>query len=69
STSTAATSRRSNSRLPTTLNARDQPPAEVSDQRVSGLTGAVQDGCCKFAAISAHVYCPHQITKTSVSAK
>ncbi len=33
---------RSNSRLPTTLNARDQPPAEVSDQRVSGLTGAVQ---------------------------
>ncbi|KAB7820859.1 hypothetical protein F9912_21610, partial [Mycobacterium tuberculosis] len=22
-------------------NARDQPPAEVSDQRVSGLTGAV----------------------------
>ncbi|KBC75346.1 hypothetical protein AO88_03957, partial [Mycobacterium tuberculosis M2138] len=28
-------------RLPTTLNARDQPPAEVSDQRVSGLTGAV----------------------------
>ncbi|KEB73702.1 transcriptional regulator, partial [Mycobacterium tuberculosis MAL020205] len=30
-----------NSRLPTTLNARDQPPAEVSDQRVSGLTGAV----------------------------
>ncbi|KAB7826033.1 transposase, partial [Mycobacterium tuberculosis] len=26
----------------TTLNARDQPPAEVSDQRVSGLTGAVQ---------------------------
>ncbi|KCF47549.1 transposase [Mycobacterium tuberculosis KT-0008] len=30
--------------LPTTLNARDQPPAEVSDQRVSGLTGAVQNG-------------------------
>ncbi|WP_072528088.1 hypothetical protein [Mycobacterium tuberculosis] len=28
--------------MPTTLNARDQPPAEVSDQRVSGLTGAVQ---------------------------
>ncbi|WP_435533439.1 PPE domain-containing protein, partial [Mycobacterium tuberculosis] len=27
--------------MPTTLNARDQPPAEVSDQRVSGLTGAV----------------------------
>ncbi|PHO90567.1 hypothetical protein B6F32_15165, partial [Mycobacterium tuberculosis variant bovis] len=43
STSTAATSRRSNSRLPTTLNARDQPPAEVSDQRVSGLTGAVHN--------------------------
>ncbi|KAM85968.1 hypothetical protein AM77_00244, partial [Mycobacterium tuberculosis TKK_05SA_0055] len=33
-----------NSRLPTTLNARDQPPAEVSDQRVSGLTGAVHRG-------------------------
>ncbi|CCK52267.1 Transposase (fragment) [Mycobacterium canettii CIPT 140060008] len=48
STSTAATSRRSNSRLPTTLNARDQPPAEVSDQRVSGLTGAVHyDQLCK----------------------
>ncbi|RXS10932.1 hypothetical protein EUB11_12700, partial [Mycobacterium tuberculosis] len=28
----------------TTLNARDQPPAEVSDQRVSGLTGAVHVG-------------------------
>ncbi|WP_321970116.1 type ISP restriction/modification enzyme, partial [Mycobacterium tuberculosis] len=43
------TSRRSNSRLPTTLNARDQPPAEVSDQRVSGLTGAVQrDGELDF---------------------
>ncbi|WP_285180680.1 LysR substrate-binding domain-containing protein, partial [Mycobacterium tuberculosis] len=26
-----------------TLNARDQPPAEVSDQRVSGLTGAVHE--------------------------
>ncbi len=38
---TAAITPRSNSRLPTTLNARDQPPAEVSDQRVSGLTGAV----------------------------
>ncbi|MFV3715963.1 hypothetical protein ACNJGK_10620, partial [Mycobacterium tuberculosis] len=56
STSTAATSRRSNSRLPTTLNARDQPPAEVSDQRVSGLTGAVHGyrvipiryGCANF---------------------
>ncbi len=31
--------------------------------------GFSMDGCCKFAAISAHVYCPHQITKTSVSAK
>ncbi|WP_425294785.1 hypothetical protein [Mycobacterium tuberculosis] len=49
STSTAATSRRSNSRLPTTLNARDQPPAEVSDQRVSGLTGAVH------AALGGHL--------------
>ncbi|KAB7796320.1 hypothetical protein F9910_19360, partial [Mycobacterium tuberculosis] len=29
-----------------TLNARDQPPAEVSDQRVSGLTGAVQTSIC-----------------------
>ncbi len=37
---------RSNSRLPTTLNARDQPPAEVSDQRVSGLTGAVHRRPC-----------------------
>ncbi|KAL01326.1 hypothetical protein P990_01166, partial [Mycobacterium tuberculosis SK-B] len=40
-----------NSRLPTTLNARDQPPAEVSDQRVSGLTGAVHfDQSMKFVA-------------------
>lgn len=31
--------------------------------------GFSMDGCCKFAAISAHGYCPHQITKTSVSAK
>lgn len=31
--------------------------------------GFSMDVCCKFAAISAHVYCPHQITKTSVSAK
>ncbi len=38
-----------NSRLPTTLNARDQPPAEVSDQRVSGLTGAVH------AALGGHL--------------
>ncbi|KBA93886.1 membrane protein, partial [Mycobacterium tuberculosis M1728] len=37
-----------NSRLPTTLNARDQPPAEVSDQRVSGLTGAVQYAALAF---------------------
>ncbi|KAQ37574.1 hypothetical protein AJ39_03274, partial [Mycobacterium tuberculosis MD14844] len=36
-----------NSRLPTTLNARDQPPAEVSDQRVSGLTGAVQNAASR----------------------
>ncbi|KBK86430.1 phospholipase C4 PlcD, partial [Mycobacterium tuberculosis UT0057] len=51
STSTAATSRRSNSRLPTTLNARDQPPAEVSDQRVSGLTGAVHPAAAGAFAI------------------
>jgi hypothetical protein len=30
------------SRRPTTLNALDQPPAELSNQRVSGLTGAVR---------------------------
>jgi hypothetical protein len=30
------------SRRPTTLNALDQPPAGLSNQRVSGLTGAVQ---------------------------
>ncbi len=42
---------RSNSRLPTTLNARDQPPAEVSDQRVSGLTGAVQSMFSGWPAI------------------
>ncbi|KEA80337.1 hypothetical protein BA49_01399, partial [Mycobacterium tuberculosis NRITLD28] len=41
-----------NSRLPTTLNARDQPPAEVSDQRVSGLTGAVQ---AYVAALGGHL--------------
>jgi hypothetical protein len=28
--------------MPTTLNARDQPPAELSDQKVSELAGAVQ---------------------------
>ncbi|PCK73200.1 amidohydrolase, partial [Mycobacterium tuberculosis] len=56
--STAATSRRSNSRLPTTLNARDQPPAEVSDQRVSGLTGAVHptQSTSLFSRRSIHVY-------------
>ena len=30
-----------NSRLPITLNTRDQPPAEISHQEVSGLTGVV----------------------------
>ncbi|WP_078532839.1 WXG100 family type VII secretion target [Mycobacterium tuberculosis] len=35
--------------MPTTLNARDQPPAEVSDQRVSGLTGAVQQAVLSSA--------------------
>ncbi|TXF11529.1 phospholipase, partial [Mycobacterium tuberculosis] len=32
------------------LNARDQPPAEVSDQRVSGLTGAVHrfESCPRY---------------------
>ena len=42
STNTAATSHRSRWRPPTTLNTRDQPPAEFSHQKVSGLTGAVQ---------------------------
>jgi len=41
STNTAVTSRPSNWRPPTTLNSRDQPPAELSHQKVSGLTGAV----------------------------
>jgi putative transposase len=36
---TAETSHPSNWRLPTTLNTGDQPPAESSDQKVSGLTG------------------------------
>jgi hypothetical protein len=36
--------RRSNSRLPITLNARDQLSAEISDQKVSGLTGAFRVG-------------------------
>jgi urease gamma subunit len=42
STNTAAMSRQSNSRLPITLNTRDQPPAELPHQELSGLTGAVQ---------------------------
>ena len=41
STSTAATSRPSNWRRPTTLNNPDQPPAESSNRKVSGLPGAV----------------------------
>jgi putative transposase len=41
STSTAATSRPSNWRRPTTLNTGDQPPAESSNREVSGLTGAI----------------------------
>ena len=49
STSTAATSRLSIWRPPTTLNTRDQPPAEFSDQKVSGLTGAVHS-----AAVADH---------------
>ncbi len=63
----AAVEARSNSRLPTTLNARDQPPAEVSDQRVSGLTGAVQPpfraemGC--FCVCSAQV---QEVAKNSL---
>jgi hypothetical protein len=36
-----ATSRRSKLGRPTTLATRDQPPAEFSHQKVSGLTGAV----------------------------
>ena len=42
STNTAAMSRRSNSRLPITLNSGHQPPPEISDQKVSGLTGMLQ---------------------------
>jgi hypothetical protein len=38
-TNTAATSRPSNWRRPTTLNNRDQPPAESSNRKVSELTG------------------------------
>ncbi len=41
STNTAATSRQPNSRLPITLNARDQLPAELTDQRISGHARAV----------------------------
>ncbi|WP_031733967.1 BTAD domain-containing putative transcriptional regulator, partial [Mycobacterium tuberculosis] len=44
-----------NSRLPTTLNARDQPPAEVSDQRVSGLTGAVHESLWKQLMLGYYV--------------
>jgi len=33
------------SRMPSTLSAGDQPPAELSDQKVSELTGAVQPDC------------------------
>ena len=40
STNTVATSHQSNSRLPITLDAGDQPQAELSGQKVSGLTGA-----------------------------
>ncbi len=56
---------RSNSRLPTTLNARDQPPAEVSDQRVSGLTGAVHS--CTSRCITTVVCCPCGRRATSAS--
>ena len=41
-------SRQSNSRLPTTLHTRDQPPAELSHQAVSGLTGTVHLGAFSF---------------------
>ena len=44
STSTAVTSRLSIWRPPTTLNTGDQPPAEFSDQKVSGHAGAVHCG-------------------------
>jgi len=43
STSTAAMSHLSNWRPPITLNIGDQPPAEFSLQKVSGLTGAVHN--------------------------
>jgi hypothetical protein len=39
SRNTAVTSHQLSWRPPTTLNNRDQPPAELSDQKVSGLTG------------------------------
>jgi transposase InsO family protein len=41
STSTAGISHPSNWRRPTTLKSGDQPPAEFSHQKVSGLTGAI----------------------------
>src|SRR6185312_15361615 len=42
STNTAATSHLSTLRPPTTLNTRDRPPADLTHQKVSGLTGAIQ---------------------------
>jgi hypothetical protein len=55
STSTAETSRRGGLRPPTTLSAGDELQADVPDQEVSGLTGAVQSSwtplgrVCMFA--------------------
>ena len=55
STNTAAMSRRSNSRLPITLNSGHQPPPEISDQKVSGLTGMLQkEWSCLQARMSRH---------------
>jgi hypothetical protein len=48
STNTVVTSHQLSWRPPTTLNNRDQPPAELSDQKVSGLTGVVHRGFRRF---------------------
>jgi hypothetical protein len=51
STRTAAMPHLSNWILPITLNAGDQPPAEFSDQTVSGLTGMVPKGWLQHFAV------------------
>ncbi|BCO33741.1 hypothetical protein JMUB5695_00196 [Mycobacterium heckeshornense] len=49
STSTAAISHQWTWRPPTTLNTGDQPPAELTHQKVSGLTGAVHAAAASSA--------------------